>query len=77
LRNLSGNYLASNLDNPPEVTNGGFLIIGHLNNPDDFQGGMAVIDRMKVIGYQVIARILHNYLKCEPLAEKVIPGFDY
>ncbi|MCX6250587.1 MAG: hypothetical protein NTX61_07540 [Bacteroidetes bacterium] len=76
LENLSGSYMASNLDNPLEVINGGFLIIDHLKNPDYFQGEMALIDRMKEIGHQVIARMLHDHLKCEPLAEKAIPGFD-
>jgi|WetSurMetagenome_2_1015567.scaffolds.fasta_scaffold04201_5 hypothetical protein len=76
LENLSGSYMASNLDNPLEVINGGFLIIDHLQNPDDFQGEMIIIDRMKQIGHQVIARMLHDKMKCEPLADKAIPGFN-
>ena len=31
---------------------------------------------MKEIGNQVIARMLYNHLKCEPLSEKAIPGFE-
>jgi len=76
LENLSGSFIASNLDNPLEVINGGFLIIDHLPNPDDFLGEVALIDRMKEIGQQVIARMLYDKLKCEPLAQKAIPGFD-
>lgn len=76
LENISGSYLASNLDNPLEVINGGFLIIDHLPNPDDFQGEVVIIDRMKQIGHQVIARMLHDHLKCELLTIKAIPGFD-
>jgi hypothetical protein len=76
LENLSGSYMASNLDNPLEVINGGFLIIDHLPNPDDFLGEMALIDRMKLIGHQIIVRMLHDYLKCEQLPEKAIHGFD-
>lgn len=76
LENLSGSYFASNLDNPLEVINGGFLIIGHLKNPDDFPGEMLLIDFMKTIGHQVIARMLYDHLNCELLAEKAIPGFD-
>jgi hypothetical protein len=76
LENLSGSYMVSNLDNPLEVINGGFLIIDHLPNPDDFQGEMVLIDGMKQIGHQVIARMLHDKMMCEPLAEKAIPGFD-
>jgi hypothetical protein len=76
LENLSGSYLASNLDNPLEVINGGFLIIDHLPNADDFQGEVVIIDRMKQIGHQDVARMLHDHLKCELLAEKAIPGVD-
>jgi len=76
LTSLSGNLEASNLDSPLEVINGGFLIIDHLNNPDNFQGEMLLINRMKTIGHQVIARMLYDHLKCELLAEKAIPGFD-
>jgi hypothetical protein len=76
LENLSGTYIASNLDNPLEVINGGFLIIDHLQNPDDFQGEIIIIDRMKIIGHQIITRMLYDKMKCEPLAEKAIPGFD-
>src|SRR5512133_4045817 len=56
LENPSGSYVASNLDNPLEVINGGFLIIDHLQYPDDFQGEIVLIDRTKQIGHQVIAR---------------------
>jgi len=76
LENLSGGYMASNLDNPLEVINGGFLILDHLPNPDDFQGEMLIIHRMKEIGHQVIVRMLHDKMKCELLVEKAIPGFD-
>jgi len=31
---------------------------------------------MKQIGHEVIARMLHDKMKCELLAEKAIPGFD-
>jgi len=76
LENLSGSYQASNLDNPLEVINGGFLILDHLPNLDDFQEEVVIIDRMKQIGHQVISRILYDHVKCELLAEKAIPGFD-
>ncbi|MDD4604513.1 MAG: hypothetical protein PHF97_12015 [Bacteroidales bacterium] len=76
LKNLSGSYLASNLDDSLEVINGGFLILDHLPNPDDLLGEVVIIDRMKQIGHHVIARMLHDHLKCECLAEKAIPGFD-
>jgi hypothetical protein len=31
---------------------------------------------MKQIGTDIIARMLYDYLKCEPLSIKAIPGFN-
>jgi len=76
LTSLSGNYEASNLDNILDLINGGFLIIGHLDKIDDFPGEMQLVSKMKQIGTDIIARMLNDYLKCEPLALKAIPGFN-
>jgi len=75
LTSLSGIFEASNLDNILDLVNGGFLVIGHLDQIDDFSGEMLLVSKMKQIGTDVIARILYDYLKCEPLALKSIPGF--
>lgn len=76
LTSLSGNYEASNLDNILDLINGGFFIIGHLDQIDDFSGEMQLVSKMKQIGTDIIARMLHDYLKCEPIALKAIPGFN-
>ena len=76
LTSLSGNFEASNLDNILDIINGGFLIIGHLHQIDDFSEEMLLIAKMKQIGIDVVARMLHDHLKCEPLALKAIPGFN-
>lgn len=76
LTSLSGNFEASNLDNILDLINGGFLIIGHLDQIDDFSGEVQLVSKMKQIGTDVIARMLHDHLKCEPLAVKAIPGFN-
>ena len=76
LTSLSGNFEASNLDNILDLINGGILIIGHLDQIDDFSGEMQLVSKMKQIGTDIIARMLNDYLKCEPLALKVIPGFN-
>ena len=76
LTSLSGNFEASNLDNILDLINGGFLIIGHLDQVDDFSGEMQLVSKMKQIGTDVIARMLNDHLKCEPLAVKVIPVFN-
>ena len=76
LTSLSGNFEASNLDNILDVVNGGFLVIGHLDQIDDFSGEMRLVSRMKQVGTDFIARMLHDFMKCEPLAVKAIPGFN-
>jgi hypothetical protein len=76
LTSLSGNFEASNLDNILDSVNGGFLIIGHLDQIDDFSGEILILAKMKQIGTDIIARMLHDYMKCEPLTMKAIPGFN-
>lgn len=76
LTSLSGSFEASNLDNILDLINGGFLIIGHLDQIDDFSGEMQLVSKMKQIGTDIIARMLHDHMKCEPLALKAIPGFN-
>ncbi|MEI6886429.1 MAG: hypothetical protein WCO02_18210 [Bacteroidota bacterium] len=76
LTSLSGNFEASNLDNILDVVNGGFLIIGHLEQVDDFSGELLVLARMKQIGTDIIARMLHGHMRCELLTQKAIPGFN-
>ena len=76
LTSLSGNFEATNLDNILDLISGGFLIIDHLDQIDDFSGEMQLVSKMKQIGTDIIARMLHDHLKCEPLAVKAIPGFN-
>ena len=76
LTSLSGNFEASNLDNILDSVNGGFMILGHLAQVDDFSSEMQLVSKMKQIGTDIISRMLHDYLKCEPLALKAIPGFN-
>ena len=76
LTSLSGNFEASNMDNILDFINGGFLIIGHLAQIDDFSGEMQLVSKMKQIGTGIIARMLHDLQKCELLALKAIPGFN-
>ena len=76
LTSLSGNFEASNQDNILDSINAGFLIIGHLDQIDDFSGELLVLGRMKQIGTDIIARMLHDHMKCELLTVKAIPGFN-
>ena len=76
LTSISGNFESSNLDNILDLVNGGFLVIEHLDQVDDFSGEMQLISKMKQIGIDIIVRMLHDYLKCEPIAVNAIPGFN-
>jgi len=76
LTSLSGNFEASNLDNILDSINGGFLVIGHLDQMDDFSGELLLLSRMKLIGTDIIARMLHDHIRCELLTMKAIPGFN-
>ena len=76
LTSLSGNFEASNLDNILDSINAGFLIIGHIDQIDDFSGELMVLSTMKQIGTDIIARMLHDHMKCELLTLKAIPGFN-
>ena len=53
-----------------------FLIIGHLDQIDDFSGELFLLAEMKQIGTDIIARMLHDTLKCDPLTMKAISGFN-
>lgn len=76
LTSLCGNFETSNMDNILDSINGGFLIIGHVDQIDDFSCELLVLGRMKQIGTDIIARLLHDYLKCELQTLKAIPGFN-
>jgi len=76
LTSLSGSFEASNLDNILDSINGGFMILGHLDQVDNFSSEMQLVSKMKQIGTDVIARMLHDHQKCELLALKSIPGFN-
>ena len=76
LTSLSGNFEASNLDNILDSINAGFLIIGHLDQVDDFSGEILILAKMKQIGTDIIARMLRDHMRCELLSLKAIPGFN-
>ena len=75
LNSLAGSLSAPNLDNTLDEIKGGFLIVGQLENLDDFPGEMALLQSMKQIGSEIMARMIRDVYKCEPLATKAIPGF--
>ena len=64
------------MDDYSGLKNGGFQIIGHLDQIDDFSSELQLLSNMKHIETDIIARMLHDYIKCEPLTLKAIPGFN-
>jgi len=70
LTSLSGSFEASNLDNILDSVNGGFMILGHIDQVNNFFGEIQLVSKMKQIGADVIARMLHDHMKCELLALK-------
>ncbi len=76
LTTLSGNLEAPNLDDILDFINGGFLIIDHLDQVDDFSGELIILHNMKSIGIDIISRMLYDHQKCELLSIKAIPGFN-
>jgi hypothetical protein len=75
MNTVSGNFTASNLDNVLDEIKGGFLIIGRLTNIDDFSGEMLLLEQMKRIGTDIVSRMNHDLMKCEPRSQKAILGF--
>ena len=76
LTSLSGNFEASNLDNILDSVNGGFMILDHLDQVDNFSAEMQLVSKMKQIGADIIARMLYDQMKCDLLVLKAIPGFN-
>ena len=60
MTSLSGNFEASNPDNILDLINGGFLIIGHLDQIDDFSGCHGIMDAD--ICFKISALVYPNLL---------------
>jgi len=75
MNTMTGSFLAPNHDNLLDEVRGGFLILGRLDNVDDFSGEMLMFQQMKQIGTDIISRMNHDLMKYEPIAQKAILGF--
>jgi len=76
MNTVDGKFIAPNLDNLLDETRGSFLILGHLENIDDFSAEMLLLQNMKQIGQSIIARMNYDMLKCEPRIYKAFTGFN-
>ena len=75
MNSITGALNAQNLDNILDDVQAGFLIIGQLANVDDFSGEMILFQQMKQIGLDIISRMNHDLIRCQPRAQKAIWGF--
>ena len=75
MNSLHGKFLAPNLDNILDEVTGGFLIIGRVAKVNDFSAEMLLLQQMKEIGTDIIARMNRDLKACEPRAQKAILGF--
>ena len=76
MNTISGSFVAPNHDNTLDDVTGGFLILGRLGDIDDFVGEMLLLEQMKQIGTDIIARMNYDLIKCESRAAKAIIGFS-
>ncbi|MCX6267038.1 MAG: hypothetical protein NTW16_06735 [Bacteroidetes bacterium] len=77
MNTLSGHFVAPNRDNILDEVKAGFLIIDRLDNVDDFSSEMLLLQNMKQIGTDIIARMNRDLIKCEPSAIKAFHGFHF
>ena len=75
MNTLTGNFIAPSHDNTQDELKGGFLIIDHLADLDDFSGEMLMFQNTKQLGLDIISRMNYDLQKCELRALKSIQGF--
>jgi len=76
LLKLSGRAIDKKEDNRLVSIEGGFLVLDHCKNIDDFTGELAIFQRTFAIGMQMIARIAHDQQQPVPYSSKAIPDFN-
>jgi hypothetical protein len=63
LTSLTGEISGPNIDNNIDRFYGGFLILDHLDSPDDFSSEMIILGEMKQIGVDIISRMIYDATK--------------
>ena len=76
MNNVTGSLISPNFDNVTDEIKCEFLILGHLENLDDFPAEMQLLADMKDIGMDIVRRMRNDVYKCESRAMKAIPGFS-
>jgi len=76
LLKLSGRAIDRKEDNRLVSIEGGFLVLDHCKNIDDFAAELAIFQKTFAIGMQMISRIAHDQQQPVPYSSKALPGFD-
>ena len=77
LHALSGKIQAQNLDNVLDNIQGGFMILDFLSDPTDFNEEMALLDRMKSCGMDIILKMQHDSMLQAPMSNTPLKGFNF
>lgn len=76
LTSLSGRLVCPNADNCLDEVQGGFIIIDHLESPDDFRGEVGILKNTKSIGLDIIARMVRDARMGMGQINKNLAGFS-
>jgi len=76
LLKLSGKTVDKKEDNPLVTIEGGFLVLDHCKNIDDFAAELVIFHKTYEIGMQMISRIIHDQRQPVPYSQKAITDFN-
>ena len=76
LLKLSGKAIDKKEDNRLVAIEGGFLVLDHCKNIDDFPAELSIFQKTFAIGMQMISRIAHDQEQPVPVSSKAIPDFN-
>ena len=76
LLKLSGKAVDKKEDNPLVAIEGGFLVLDHCKNIDDFASELLIFQNTYEIGMQMISRIMHDQRQPVPYSQKALPDFN-
>lgn len=76
LLKLSGRSIDKKEDNRLIAIEGGFLVLDHCKNIDDFAAELAIFQKTFTIGMQMISRVAYDQQQPIPYSYKALPDFD-
>jgi hypothetical protein len=76
LLKLTGKTIDKKEDNRLIAIEGGFLVLDHCKNIDDFAAELAILQKTFRIGMQMISRIAFDQEQPVPYSTKAIPDFN-